>query len=281
MDFTALTIDQRTQFYTQGYLIVRNAIDSQTVGRLIEAGDRLVGTDRKRNRQASTDGQIDGFRNVISLDDAFIPLLDNPRTVPLIAQLFGPNIHLATSHLIHKRPDPAGTPKIRRVPGWHRDIQGTVEDVGHAYLSRLEMKCAYYLTDLSEPCSGATLMSPGSNQLKTKLEIDPKTGDPANVVEPCLKPGDAVFFENRTWHAGGVNLTGRVRKAVMFGYCFRWVRPMDYLVQPPELVEKVGAIGKQLLGATEDPDGRFIPGGGAEPLIDWCTRHGVKYEAVA
>jgi ectoine hydroxylase-related dioxygenase (phytanoyl-CoA dioxygenase family) len=281
MEFTALSAEQRQQFYTQGYLIVRNAIDFDTVQRLIEAGDRLVSSDRKRNRQVSADGQFDGFRNVIALNDAFIPLLTNAKTVPLIAQLFGPNIQLATSHLIHKRPDPKGTPKSRRVPGWHRDIQGTVEDVGHAFLPRMEMKCAYYLTDLSEPCSGATLMAPGSNHLKTKLEIDPATGDPLNVLEPQLKPGDAVFFENRTWHAGGVNLTDRVRKAVMFGYCYRWVRPMDYLVQPTELVEKVDCIGKQLLGATEDPDGRFIPGGGADPLIEWCKQNGVTYEAVA
>src|SRR5579862_5393019 len=141
MEFTALTAEQRQQFYTQGYLIVRNALDSNTVGRLIEAGDRLVASDRKRNRQGSRDEQFDGFRNVIALDDAFVPLLTHPRTVPLIAQLFGPNIHLATSHLIHKRPDPQGTPKTRRLPRWHRDIQGTVEDVGHAYLPRLEMKC--------------------------------------------------------------------------------------------------------------------------------------------
>ena len=281
MEFTPITTEQRRQFYEEGYLIVRRALDEATVARLIEAGDRLVATDRLRDRQRSADGRYDGFRNVIALDDAFIPLLTLATTVPLIAQLFGPNIHLATSHLIYKHADQPGTPPSRRTPGWHRDIAGTPEDLGHAYLPRLEMKCAYYLTDLSQPNSGATLLSPGSNHLKQKLEINPVSGDPERVVEPLLQPGDAVFFENRTWHAGGLNFSGRMRKAVMFGYAYRWMRPMDYLVQPPELIGKVDRIGAQLLGATEDPDGKFIPGGGAEPMIEWCTQHGVKYEPVA
>jgi len=278
MDFTPLSAEQRRQFYEEGYLIVRNAIDATLVSRLIEAGDRLVASDSLISRQRSSDGQFDGFRNVIALSDEFIPLLLNARTVPLIVQLFGPRIHLTTSHLIHKHPDPPGSPKTRRLPGWHRDIQGTAEDLGHAHIPRMEMKCAYYLTDLTEPHSGSTLLSPGSNHAKERIKINPETGDPDNVLEPSLKPGDAVFFENRTWHAGGVNLTNRIRKAVMFGYSFTWVRPMDYLIQSRTLIEKVDRIGKQLLGANEDPEGRFIPGGDHEPLIEWCTRNNVKYE---
>ncbi|MCW8132634.1 MAG: phytanoyl-CoA dioxygenase family protein [Planctomycetota bacterium] len=281
MDYVALTPEQKRQFYDEGYLIVRNALDSDTVARLVEAGDRLCASDRLENRQRNADGLFDGFRNVVALDRAFEPLLTWHATVPLIAQLFGPRIHLATSHLIYKHPDPPGTPATKRCPGWHRDIMHTPEDLGHAFIPRMEMKCAYYLTDLSEPNSGATLLAPGSNHAKERLKINPETGDPANMLEPSLKPGDAVFFENRTWHAGGANLCGRTRKAVMFGYSFRWVKPMDYVVQPPALVERMDPIGRQLLGATADPEGRFVAGGGADPLLRWCENHRVAYVPVA
>lgn len=281
MDFKAITPEQKRQFYEEGYLIVRNALDADTVARLIEAGDRLCASPRLENRQRSTDGLFDGFRNVVALDDAFLPLLDWHATVPLIVQLFGPRIHLATSHLIYKHPDPAGTPPTKRCPGWHRDIMHTPEDLGHAYIPRMEMKCAYYLTDLREPNSGATLMAPGSNHLKERIKINPETGDPANALEPSLRPGDAVFFENRTFHAGGANLCGRTRKAVMFGYSYRWLKPMDYEVQPRELVEKTGTIGRQLLGAETDAEGRYVPGGGCEALTAWCKTHGVTYTPVA
>jgi ectoine hydroxylase-related dioxygenase (phytanoyl-CoA dioxygenase family) len=279
MDFQALTDAQREQFNRDGYIIVREALDQKTVQQLVEVGDRLVASNLLIGRQkseTSTD-KVDGFRNVITLDDAFIPLLTNPRTVPLIVQLFGPRIHLATSHLIYKYPNMPGTKTSTRCPGWHRDIANTPEDLGHASIPRMEMKCAYYLSDLSEPNSGMTLLSPGSNHLKEPLKINKETGDPENVFEAKLKPGDAVFFENRTWHAGAVNLSKRIRKAVMFGYSFQWLKPMDYAQQPASLMQKVDAIGRQLLGASTDAQGRYIPGGGNGPLIEWCKNHGVTY----
>ncbi len=273
MDFLPLTAAQRAQFDSEGYLIVRNAIDADTVQRLIEVSDRLIASNRTEDRQTSSTGRHDGYRNCIALDDAFVPLLTHPRTVPLIVQLLGPNIHLVTSHLIYKHPDPAGTPATYREPGWHRDIAGTPEDLGHAHVPRMEMKCAYYLTDLSEPGCGATLVSPGSNHLKEDLRIPAGKADPEKVLEPSIQPGDALFFENRTFHAGGVNLCGRTRKAVMFGYGYRWLKPFDYISQPGRLLEQVDDAGRQLLGASCGPDGRFVPGGGAEPLRAWCKKH--------
>lgn len=278
MEFTPLTAEQKRMFEEDGLLIVRNALDPDTVARLVEAGDRLCATDRTENRYRTADGQYDGFRNCIAMDDAFLPLLTNPKTVPLLVQLLGPNIHLITSHLIHKQPQPLDTPREKRNPGWHRDVAGTVEDLGHANIPRLEIKCAYYLSDLRERNSGVTLFSPGSHLLKDRMTIPEGQPDPDNVLEPSLEPGDAVFFENRTWHAGALNLSGRVTRAVMFGYGHLWLKPFDYAVQAPSLVEKVtDDIGRQLLGALQDPDGRFIPGGINKPLREWCRQHGVAY----
>jgi len=101
---------------------------------------------------------------------------------------------------------------------------------------------------------------------------------PENVVEPLLRPGDAVFFENRTWHAAAANLSDHTRIAVMFGYGFQWFRPMDYTVQPPELGHKVDDIGRQLLGLWQAPNGQFVPGGVDTPLREWCRRHSVHYQ---
>ncbi len=280
MEFVALSAEQRRQFDDEGYLIVRGALDTATVARLIEAGDRLINSDTTQNRQ-SLSGSYDSFRNCITMDDAFIPLLTWPATVPLIVQLFGPNIHLCTSHLIYKHPSPQGTPRDFRQPGWHRDVADTPHDLGHAHIPRLEMKVAYYLTDTSEPCSAVTMVAPGSNHLKKKLHIPEGRRDPDGALEPTLQPGDALFFENRTWHAGAVNLTDRTTKAVMFGYAFNWMKPMDYLIQPDDLLDKVDDIGQQLLGGLKDPQGRFVPGGITRPLKDWCARHGVVYQPPA
>ena len=108
----------RDHFDRQGYLIVRQALDEAKVARLLEAGDRLLASDLRTGRQQATHGRTDGFRNTIALDDNFIPLIDHPRILPTVVQLLGADLQIMTSHLIHKRPDPPGTPMTHRSPGW-------------------------------------------------------------------------------------------------------------------------------------------------------------------
>jgi len=280
MEFTPLSPEQRRQFDQEGYLIVRNALAPEQVARLIAAGDRLMDSDLTESRQTNS-ATYDSFRNAIALDDAFLELLMQPTTVPLVAQLFGPHIHLCTSHLIYKRPNTPDTPPTFRQPKWHRDVAHTPHDLGHGNIPRMEMKIAYYLTDTTQPSSAVTMFAPRSNHLKEEIHIPEGQVDPSGAVEPQLRPGDAVFFENRTYHAGAANLSGRTTKAIMMGYAFNWMRPMDYLVQSEEVLEKVDDLGKQLLGGLKGPDGRFVPGGVVWPLKEWCARHGVEYRPPA
>ena len=274
--FTELSEEQRQQFRDEGYLIIRNAIDEATISSLIEAGDRLLATDQRFNRFVQGGGIYDGFRNCITMDDAFIPLLTNPVTLPLVIQLLGSNLQLSTSHLIYRHPDPPGTPDSIRRPGWHRDGGGISRDLGEARFPRLGLKCAFYLTDLSEPNSGVTMLAPGSNQLTERIEIPEGETDPANALEPLLNPGDCVIFEYRTWHAGAPNFTQLTRKAVMIGYCYRWLKPMDFVKQELPLLDKLSEIEKYLVGEEVDDTQEFQPGGGFNPLNDWCAQHGVE-----
>lgn len=277
MEFRLLTDAQREQFETDGFLIVRNALTPAEIEPLIAAGDRLCASDRTVDRsEYTTAAKTDGFRNCIALDDAFLPLLCHGQTVPLIAQLLSHNIQLITSHLIYKHPNPPGTLPTHRDPSWHRDVMNMPDDLGHANIPRIEIKCAYYLTDLTAPNSGVTLMARGSHRLKRRLDIPAGQVDPLTAVEPSLRAGDAILFENRTWHAGGGNLSGRIRKAVMFGYGYKWMRPMDFMTQPQALIDKVDDIGKQMLDGLQAPGGRFVPGGINDPLKNWLAQHGVK-----
>ncbi|MYI41719.1 MAG: phytanoyl-CoA dioxygenase family protein, partial [Chloroflexi bacterium] len=127
--FTKLSEEQRRQFRNEGYLILRNVLDEAAISSLIEAGDRLLATEQRFNRFVSGGGLYDGFRNCITMDDAFIPLLTNPVTLPLVIQLLGSNLQLSTSHLIYRQPDPPGTPASIRMPGWHRDNGRTSMDL--------------------------------------------------------------------------------------------------------------------------------------------------------
>ena len=275
LPFTPITEEQRKQFDEDGYLILRNMLDEETIARLIEAGDRLIESDRTHLRQVTATDIYDSFRNVISIDDAFIPLITHPVVLPTVVQLMGANLQVTTSHLIYRYPDPEGTPIDRRIPGWHRDNGRTRADLGDANYPRMGLKAAFYLTDLSQPNSGVTLMASGSHLLTEKLEIPEGKPDPVTSIEPLLNPGDCVIFEYRTWHAGNANLSNITRKAVMIGYGYRWIKPMDYVRQPSELVEKLDDLQKFLVGEAIDGIEEFQPGGGYNPLDDWCEQHGV------
>ena len=279
LKFIPILSEQKQQFDDEGYLIVRNVLDADTIETLIEASDRLIDSDRRDNRQQSNGGLYDGFRNCISMDPAFVDLLMHPKTFPIVVQLLGPNINLLTSHLIYRHPDPEDTPLSRRLPGWHRDHYASMADLGHARILRHSLKIAYYLTDLSEPNSGATMVAPGTNQLKEPMHIPEGQPDPPNALEPLLQPGDCVIFENRTYHAGAANRVGRLRKAVMFGYAYQWIRPYDYRQQPPEVVEKLDAMGRYLIGEPVDDTKEFRFDLGPNPIKTWGEDNGYTYSA--
>ncbi|MCY3865049.1 MAG: phytanoyl-CoA dioxygenase family protein [Chloroflexi bacterium] len=273
MDFVKITPEQKRQFDEEGYLIMREAIDSETVSALIEAGDRLIASDRQLNRQRRPGGKYDGFRNCVSMDEAFRPLITNPKVFSIVAQLLSPYLSLLTSHLIYRAPDPPGSPDTERLPGWHRDHYMSMRDLGDQHIPRHSLKVAYYLTDLSEPNTGVTMVAARSNQLKERIEIPEGQVDPASKVEPLLNPGDAVFFENRTWHAGAANLTDRTRKAVMIGYSYDWITPTDYRQQAPELVEKLSPMERYLVGEPADDNPHFDFTGGYNPIAEWCAEN--------
>ena len=273
LEYTPVPEEDIRTFDENGFLIVRNVLDGETVSTLIEASDRLIASDHQVGRQSRADGRYDGFRNSVTLDDAYIPLMTHPLILPLVVHLLGSNLQLMTSHLIYKQPDPPGTPITHRDPGWHRDYLQAMMALGHYSIPRIELKCAYYFTDLSEPNTGATMVVPGSNHLTAPITMPEGKTDPDGAVEPLLNPGDCLLFENRTYHAGAANLSTRTRKGIMIGYGYRWVMPMDFRSQEASFVEKLTPLERFLVGEQYDDVKGFQPSGGANPLTDWCKEH--------
>lgn len=273
LEYTPIPAEQIRQFDEQGYLVIRNVLDEATIAQLIAASDRLIDSDLQTNRQSNPTGLYDGFRNSVTLDDAYIPLMTHPKILPLVIHLLGSNLQLMTSHLIYKYPNPPDTPDTHRAPGWHRDYMQAMMALGHYSIPRIELKCAYYFTDLSQPKSGNTMVVPGSNLLTERLEIPDGQADPAGAIEPLLQPGDCLLFENRTWHAGAVNLSDHIRKGIMIGYGYRWVMPMDFRRQSEDFIAKLSPLERFLAGEAYDDVAGFQPDGGANPLRDWCKEH--------
>jgi ectoine hydroxylase len=63
-----------------------------------------------------------------------------------------------------------------------------------------------------------------------------------------------VLFDRRVWHARSDNHSAITRKAVFFGYTYRWVRTRD---KPPNRRHRAGftPVQRQLLGMLDATDG--------------------------
>src|SRR5262245_63158570 len=115
MEFVQLTSEQHQAFDRDGFLVVPNALDAETVCRLVDAGDRLAESFLKKPKLLGRPeyNHID-LRPGILKEDALFALVDNPTTVPLVVQLLSPNIHLHSTTLIYKRPEDPHAAPFRR-----------------------------------------------------------------------------------------------------------------------------------------------------------------------
>lgn len=276
MDFVPLTSEQRSAFAADGFLVVPNALDRETVERLVAEADRLAEPFlRKPVVEGKPEYNHMDLRRGLLREKALFALVTNSTTVPLVVQLLGPNIHLHSTTIIYKRPESPDAPTFRR--GWHRDIR-MARDLGNQGLPLAGLKICYCLTDFDRPNSGMTLMARGTHLHDKPLRIPKGEVDPvdAEVCDLQLKAGDALFFEHRIFHTAAPNQSERTSKVVIYGYSYRWMRPEVYLesLEEHELTE-ADPIARQLLGGYRDVD--------APPwaLDRWAQKHGVPQQTVS
>ncbi len=254
MEFTSLTDEQRRAFDADGFLVVRNMLDAETVAAATEAGDRLAAAFlRKPQLPEKPEYNHLDLRPGLFTEEPLLKLVSHPATVSLMTQFLSPNIHLHSTALIYKRPS-RPTMSFRR--GWHRDIR-IPKDLGHNALPRVGIKICYCLTSFPGPNTGVTLLTRGTHLRNEPLRV-PKGGiDPEGVeiAELTAEAGDAFLFDNRLYHTASPNLSDRTSKVVIYGYAYRWMKPEIYLDAPDSrLLAPLHPIARQLLGGYRDID---------------------------
>ncbi len=256
---------QLRHFNDEGYLIVEDALSPDLLARLNEAVDR-VEAKRRAEQGLRPDALLSAFRTVVE-DDAFLDLLDNPKTFPLLWDILGWNIQLYISHLIAYPPERHA--RAIRKGGWHQDGGRPVPEMERPH-PRLSLKISYWLSDVDTPEHGAMEIVPQSHGLDAKPEgCDSGEG----VLPVCVKAGTAVLFDRRMWHRRGLNTSDVTRRVLFFGYSYRWLRGLDYNVIPEEVLCKCDPIRRQLLGDGVDIKGWWQPTEADVPLKRWLREH--------
>jgi len=95
--------------------------------------------------------------------------------------------------------------------------------------------------------NGATYFLPGSHKSPWVPSVEEFR---RSAVRVFPRAGDLVFFNARTFHMGGHNMTDRPRHAITMNCCRSYMRQQfDYpRLVSPEIVASLGEVGRRFLG---------------------------------
>ncbi len=269
--------EERAQFERAGYLVIEDALSARQVERLTRIVDRLH-ADGQFVPPDSYAGIQDRLLHIgfHGMDQAFVDLIDHPRTFPKVWGLLGSNIFLYSTHLNITPPEEGPGEPADATRNWHQDsgwIGTNMREIEEQ--PRISLKVAYYLTDLSRPGRGNLWVIPGS-QRRSSVELPAGgRGQPEGALQVCAPAGAAVLFDRRLWHDGSPNHSDITRKVLFYGYGYRWIRrrAKDETAIPDSVLDRADPIRRQLLGyemATNKPAYTIND---ELPLRDWLREH--------
>jgi ectoine hydroxylase len=272
-----MTAEDRAAFERDGYLMIRGALSEDEVARYTDALDRVYRGRVKAGQQA--DGAAMHLLGAVTNCPDMAGLIDHPATFPLVWPVLGWNIHVYHSHLDVHPPLRAARPFRYE---WHQDGGRQNREIETRPRPRLSVKLGYWLCDVSGPGRGNLKVVPGSH-LTDRIDGPPRRDvvwpDPPGAVEVTAGPGDVVFFDRRIWHARSDNYSPYTRKAVFFGYTYRWTAIRDEVapLHASEAFARLSPVQRQLLGGAGDGTGDHAWGHDPQttPLYRWLGEQGL------
>ena len=262
-----LTDVERKQFEEQGHFAVESALSPEQVAALTEVTDKIY-ADKVANGHDKHKALF--YPNFIPDDPQFADLVDYKKILPKVWGILGWNIYLYHAHLIVTPPN--GEPENNRTFGWHQDSGRVNKEMESSPRPRLSLKVAYFLSDTSEPGRGNFWIVPGSHLRDNMQRPVDGIGQLDGACPVLAKPGTAVFFDRRLWHAASPNWSDITRKVLFYGYGYRWIRTKDDMTVE-SLWEHSDPIRRQLLGWGVNANGFFSPQDDDVPLRTWLKEH--------
>ena len=264
--FDLLTPAERESFDRDGYLVIPNAIPSSLNDQLIGCVDRVD----RRERSEELTGRLLSVTDVVKEDPVMLDLLDLPTTFPKVWGTLGWNIYLYHSHMDITPPENADRQEWR--VAWHQDSMRVNDEIESEPRPRLSVKVGFYLTDVSEPGRGNTLVVPGS-QLQNQIDCaQDGRSNPQGAIPLCAPAGSAIMIDRRVWHSRSANESSITRKVIWYGYSYRWMKPKDEMTVE-HLYPDLDPIRRQLLGDGQSANGVYDPVDADVPLRDWLREH--------
>lgn len=202
---SAVTDHDRYLFDLQGFLVVPNALDAETLATLNAAIDeKIAGIDP--HLPALQIGDKTGGGEVLGWGKPFVELVDNPRVTPYLEEFVHPDFRLDHEYLQVLRPRVGSLSETLSSSYLHGG--GTPYDPSQYYRfsdgriwSGLTV-VAYYLRDVN-PGDGGLAVVPGSHKANFRLDeaLEKLDGELPPWVRPVPAPaGTAVIFTEAQTH---------------------------------------------------------------------------------
>lgn len=173
--------------------------------------------------------------NLLVRDDVFLDFLENATMHDYLSRLLSPSciLYAYTSSSLPAN----GSNFSRRV---HVDSQAETVD----YVTNVGVLLA--LDDFSDE-NGATYYLPGSH---LRLEVPSEKEFFKHAVRVYPKAGQAVIFNARTYHYGGINSTPRPRHAITLNVCRHWMKQrFDYpRMLDSRQLDRLSQTGRRFVG---------------------------------
>lgn len=263
----SLTDQERRQFNEQGYFMIPDALSPAQVAALTAETDRIY---TKKVAEGHDDKTALFYPNFIPDSPLYQELVDYEKVLPKVWDILGWNIYLYHAHLIVT--PPTGQSPNDKTFSWHQDSGRTNVEMESDPRPRLSLKVAYFLSDTSEPNRGNFWVVPGSHLRNTMEKPADGIGQLEGGIPVLAKPGTAVFFDRRIWHAGTPNWSNLTRKVLFYGYGYRWIRTKDDMTVR-DLWDTSDPIRRQLLGWGTNANGFYSPTDADVPLRVWLREH--------
>ena len=197
---------ERFFFDTNGYLVVDGVLDQSHIDKLRDA---LAAAVERRRELARTGNEVvrvsqhleNGTRifYLLGEDERFLDMMDLPAVMPYVTGLLNeaPHFHASDAFWEHGASDHGA--------GWH--IDGA--DAGYRrlgpYIPLLQLKIAYFLSDMSTPDQGNLTVVPGSHTARVPPDEADLQGFESlpGAVQLCCPAGSCAMFHNALWHTRG------------------------------------------------------------------------------
>lgn len=215
-----------------GFTIIEDFLDAQTLAQVRAGLDAHFGTHRGRNA-------FEGFLTervytLVGRGKVFERIAEDARLLALIARFLQPNFLLSAAQAIRIYPGEAA--------------QALHFDDSFYRVARprpaLSVSMIAAIDDFTEE-NGSTVICPGSHKLGGDVVRETLSRQPL-----VMKAGSCIVFLGTLFHGGGANRSNAARLAATYQYCEGWLRQQEnfFLAIPTKIAKTMSPRLQELLG---------------------------------